>query len=258
MCFQRKQAADSICFAIAETRARCEYLDRILPGGQGKIKVWAWDQENMTTALRSQVDAAILIRKGLSAADLARWQQKSLPEFMLEDLADQELDCLGLKRGHRVYEQRRKAMLEELSQPVPTIELPWGRIVARYDDSDSPPSFSLVFAFNSPEGFPIRQRPSLGSECDIEAIQFAIGKVLETKFADIERAGAALTDSYVAGEILKFEVLDTSRTNFKALSESIADFVEHYDMVGMLADESVVVHGNEASARRYVAHGWVV
>lgn len=212
----------------------------------------------MTTALRSQVDAAILIRKGLSAADLARWQQKSLPEFMLEDLADQELDCLGLKRGHRVYEQRRKAMLEELSQPVPTIDLSWGRIVARYDDSDSPPSFSLVFAFNSPEGFPNRQRPSLGSECDIEAIQFAIGKVLETKFADIERAGAALTDSYVAGEILKFEVLDTSRTNFKALSESIADFVEHYDMVGMLADESVVVHGNEASARRYVAHGWVV
>lgn len=211
----------------------------------------------MTTALRSQVDAATLIRKGFSEEDLARWPQKSLPQFMLEDMADQELDLLGIKRGHRVYQQRRKSMLEELSQPLPTIELSWGRIIARYDDSDSPLSFSLVFAFNSPDGFPNRQRPGLGSECDIEAIQFAIGKVLETKFADIERAGAELTDSYVAGEILKFEVLDASRANLKVLSESIADFVEHYDMVGMLADESVVVHGNEASARRYVAHGWV-
>ncbi|CAB3754735.1 hypothetical protein [Paraburkholderia humisilvae] len=211
----------------------------------------------MTTALGSQVDAANLIRKGLSAEKLALWPQRSLPRFMLEDLADQEMDLLGIKRGHRVYEQRRKGVLEELGQPVPTIELSWGRIIARYDDADSPPSFALVFAFNSPEGFLSRQRPGLGTDCDIEAIQFAIGKVLETKFADIERSGAELTDSYVAGEILKFEVLDTSRTNFKVLSESIADFVEHYDMIGMLADESVVLHGNEASARRYVAHGWV-
>jgi hypothetical protein len=212
----------------------------------------------MATGLHSREEAAELIRKGLTAERIGRWPQKVLPQFMLDDLADQELECQGIRPGHRLYAQRRRSVLEEITQPFATIELAWGRIIARYEEGEDPPAFAMVFALNAPE-FSARHKASrISGEFDAEALQFAVGKVIETKFADIERFGAELTDGGIAGELLKFVVLDTRRKDFHALGESLADFVEHYDMAAMLADSAVVIDGNEASARRYVAHGWVV
>ncbi|MBA9859876.1 hypothetical protein [Ralstonia insidiosa] len=211
----------------------------------------------MATRLQSREQAAQLIRKGLKPEDISRWPQISLPQFMLDDIVDQELECQGIRKGHRSYPARRQSLLVEIGQPAATVAMDWGRIIARHDEADTPPSFSLVFVLKSLDAFAAADSACrLTSEFDAEAIQFAVGKVIEAKFADIERAGAELSEGGYAGEILKFEVLDTRRVNYRELSESLADFVEHYDIVGMLNDESVVVRGSEDSARRYVRQGW--
>lgn len=211
----------------------------------------------MATRLHSREQAAQLIRKGLTPGDISRWPQISLPQFMLDDIVDQELECQGIRRGHRSYPARRQGLLVELGQPAATVAMDWGSIIARHDEADTPSSFSLVFVLKSLDACAVADSAfPLTSEFDTEAIQFAVGKVIEAKFADIERAGAELSEGAYAGEILKFEVLDTRRVNFRELSASLADFVEHYDIVGMLNDESVVVRGSEESARRYVRQEW--
>ncbi|MBA9846610.1 hypothetical protein [Ralstonia pickettii] len=211
----------------------------------------------MAIRVQSREQAAQLIRNGLKPEDISRWPQIALPQFLLDDIVDQELECLGIRKGHRSYDARRQGLLVELGQPAPTVSMDWGRIIAMHDEADTPPSFSLVFVLKSLEAVATAESTRrLTSEFDAEAIQFAVGKVIEAKFADIERAGAELTEGSYAGEILKFDVLDTRRVNYRELSESLADFVEHYDIPGMLNDESVVVRGSEESARRYVRAGW--
>ena len=211
----------------------------------------------MANRLQSREQAAQLIRKGLRPEDISRWPQIALPQFMLADIVDQELECQGIRKGHRSYPARRQGLLVELGQPAATVAMDWGRIIARHDEADSPPSFSLVFVLKSLNAVAAADSARrLTSEFDAEAIQFAVGRVIEAKFADIERAGAELSEGGNVGEFLKFDVLDTRRVNYRELCESLADFVEHYDIPGMLNDEAVVVHGSEESARRYVRPGW--
>lgn len=59
----------------------------------------------MAIRVQSREQAAQLIRNGLKPEDISRWPQIALPQFLLDDIVDQELECLGIRKGHRSYER---------------------------------------------------------------------------------------------------------------------------------------------------------